>query len=302
MLKIHQALRRQHEKMYGKTVIVTGAGSGMGLETADALARMGASLILIEIDPIRGGAAVERIGKNGARPRLFIADLSQQAEVRRVAGEILESTPRIDVLVNNAGAMFSTRQVTADGLERTFALNHMGYFLLTCLLLDRVIESSPARIVSVASGAHFFIEIDFDDLQAETAYIPNDVYKRSKLCNVLFTRALSRRLQGTGVTANCLDPGMVHSRFFENATGEIRQFAEWARTHGDTPAVGAETAIYLASSPEVEGHSGHYFVKCKVATPSEAAQNDCVAEQLWTESLKLVGTQTVPTIHRSVSR
>ena len=281
--------------MQEKVAVVTGAGSGIGLETADALARQGTSLVLITRDPARGEAAVARIAKNGPRPRLFIADLSQQVEVRRVAGEILASTARIDVLVNNAGAMFSSRQVTVDGMERTFALNHMGYFLLTYLLLDRILASAPARIVSVSSGAHLSVDIDFDDLQSEKEYSDNLVYKRSKLCNVLFTRALARRLQNTHVTANCLDPGMVRSRFFENAKGAMRVFAQtMIPVFGVTPAVGAKTAIYLASSPEVEGITGQYFLKCKIAAPSTAAQDDLAAERLWTESLRLAGLQTSP--------
>ena len=276
-------------KVHGKTVIVTGAGSGLGLETADALACKGASLILIEIDPARGEAMVTRIAKIGPKPRLFIADLSQQSEVRRVAGEILTSTPRIDVLVNNAGALFNSRQVTVDGLERTFALNHMGYFLLTCLLLNRIIASAPARIISVSSSAHLFTTLNLDDLQTEKQYSGELAYNRSKLANILFTRALARRLQHTGVTANCLDPGfLIRSRFFENIKGAKHFFAQiMGPIIGVSPAVGARTSIYLASSPDLASNTGQYFVKCKVAVPSTAAQDDVAAERLWMESLRL---------------
>jgi NAD(P)-dependent dehydrogenase (short-subunit alcohol dehydrogenase family) len=280
--------------MHGKTVIVTGAGSGIGLETADALARKGASLVLVELEPARGDAAVARIAKSGSKPRLFVADLSRQTDVRRVAGEILASTPRIDVLINNAGAMFTTRQVTADGLERTFALNHLGYFLLTNLLLDRIIPSTPARIISVSSAAHRRATLDFDDLQVEKKYSGQDAYDRSKLANILFTRALSRRLQGTGVTANCLEPapGIVRSHFFENVGGWVRVIVSILQPIASvTPAEGAKTSIYLASSAEVEGISGQYFAKCRVAKAAAAAEDDFAAEQLWVESLRLSGLQ-----------
>jgi NAD(P)-dependent dehydrogenase (short-subunit alcohol dehydrogenase family) len=276
--------------MEGKTVIVTGAGSGLGLETADALARKGAALVLIEIDPARGEAAVARISESGPSARLFVADLSLQADIRRVAGEILASTPRIDVLVNNAGAMFTTRQVTADGLERTFALNHLGYFLLTNLLLERIIASAPARIVSMASSAHRKFKLDFDDLQAERQYSSLVAYGRSKLANVLFTRSLARRLAGTGVTANCLAPGHVASHFFDDIGGGLGLlFSITRRVIGITPAEGAVTAINMASSSEVEGITGKYFVKRRIVNVFATAQDDAVAERLWAESLRLTG-------------
>jgi NAD(P)-dependent dehydrogenase (short-subunit alcohol dehydrogenase family) len=274
--------------MYGKTVIVTGAGSGMGLETADALVRKGASLVLIERDRMRGEAAAARIAKNGPKPRLFVADLSWQADVRRVAREILASTPRIDVLINNAGAMFTTRQVTIDGLEQTFALNHMGYFLLSYLLLDRIVKSVPSRIVSVSSASHRGVTLDFDDLQTKRDYSGFRAYRRSKLANILFTRALAHKLEGTGVTANSLDPGMVGTRFFENVKGGIRLWATIMQPIvGISPAKGAHTSIYLATSADVEGITNEYFVKCKVTKVSNAARDDVAAERLWVESLRL---------------
>jgi NAD(P)-dependent dehydrogenase (short-subunit alcohol dehydrogenase family) len=279
--------------MKGKTVIVTGAGSGVGLETADALARKGASLILIELNRGRGEAAVVRIEQSGPKPRLFIADLSLQAEVRRVASEILASTPRIDVLINNAGAWFNERTVTAEGLECTFALNHLGYFLLTNLLLERIKVSAPARIISVASDGHAEAILDFDDLQCEKNYSGRMAYCRSKLANILFTLALARRLNGCGVTANCLHPGRVLSNFFENvmplSSHEERTSA--LKGHGYVPTVdGSRTPIYLASSDEVEGITGEYFDNCQVIEPSKAAQDDIAAERLWTESLRLTGS------------
>jgi retinol dehydrogenase 12 len=276
--------------MHGKTVVVTGASSGIGLEVAEALARQGASLVLISRDPARGEAAVQRIaGSSSARPRLLLADLSRQDDVRRLADELLDSTPRIDVLVNNAGAMYRTREVTIDGIERTFALNHMAYFLLTNLLLARLTDSGPARIVSVSSRAHRGT-IDFDDLQFEHGYNGIRAYQQSKLANILFTHALAKRLQGTSVTANCLHPGDVRSNFFKGVGGWVEIVASLTNPIiGISASAGAKTAVYLASSPEVEEISGEYFVKCKIALPSQEARDDHAAERLWRVSEQLAG-------------
>lgn len=276
--------------MHGKTVVVTGASSGIGLEVAEALAREGASLVLISRDPVRGEAALERIvGSGSSRPRLLLADLSRQDDVRRLAGELLDSTPRIDVLVNNAGAMYRAREVTVDGIERTFALNHMAYFLLTNLLLARLAESGPARVVSVASRAHRG-PIDFDDLQAEHGYNGVRAYQQSKLANILFTRALARRLRGMNVTANCLHPGDVRSNFFKGVGGWVEMVSAVAYPIiGISAAAGAKTAVYLASSAEAGGISGEYFVKCKIAQPRREARDDQAAERLWQVSQQLAG-------------
>jgi NAD(P)-dependent dehydrogenase (short-subunit alcohol dehydrogenase family) len=276
--------------MQGKTVVVTGATSGIGLEAAEALARRGASLILVGRDPARGQAAVERVGAAGPKPRLFLADLSRQSEIRRLADEILDAAPRLDVLINNAGAMMTTRQVTEDGIERTFALNHMAYFLLTRLLLDRLEASAPARIVSVASGAHRSAgQLDFTDLQFEHDYSGWQAYARSKLANILFTRELARRLAGTGVTANCLHPGFVATRFGDNNGPGFRLMLGLAKRIGAiSPAEGAKTIIYLASSAELAEASGLYFEKCRLAIPSPAAQDAAAASRLWTESERLL--------------
>lgn len=271
--------------MKGKTVIVTGAGSGVGLETSDALARQGAALVLIELDRQRGEAAMARVEKIGLRPRLWVADMSLQRDVRRVANEILTSTPRIDVLINNAGAWFTQRGVTAEGLERTFALNHLGYFLLTNLLLERLKASAPARIISVASDGHAEAALDFSDLQSEKDYSGRTAYCRSKLANVLFTWALARRLQDSGVTVNCLHPGRLLTRFFDNfenvSTADFPGYV--------AAAEGAKTPVYLASSAEVAEVTGQYFDNCKVIEPSQAARDEAAAERLWAESLRLVG-------------
>jgi len=279
--------------MKGKTVIVTGAGSGIGLATADELARAGASLILVELDPQRGIEAIAQLENYGPRPRLLLADLSVQVNVRRVAADILASTPKIDVLINNAGSWFNERRVTADGLEHTFALNHMAYFLLTHLLLDRIKESAPARIISVTSDGHAHATLDFDDLQSEKDYSGRDAYCRSKLANILFTRCLARRLQGTGVTANCLHPGRILTRFLTNVDdappeGESRE-TFWQRQGYLPPADGAKTPVYLASSPDVEHVNGGYFIDCRVSEPSEWARDDAAGERLWKASLRFSG-------------
>jgi NAD(P)-dependent dehydrogenase (short-subunit alcohol dehydrogenase family) len=274
--------------LHGKTIIITGAGSGIGLETALGLASKGAALVIVDVDRGRGESAIERIERNGPSPRLFLADLSVQAEVRRVAGEILAATPRIEVLINNAGAMFMTRHETVDGLERTLALNHLGYFLLTNLLLDRIIASAPARIVSVSSRAHRFEALDFDDLQKKQNYSGQAAYFRSKLANVLFTRALAKRLCGTGVTANAAEPGwgMVLTNFFHSAGWET---APEHVARATTAAEGAKTSIYLASSSEVDGVNGQYFADCQAIAPADAALDEAAAERLWAESVQLCG-------------
>jgi NAD(P)-dependent dehydrogenase (short-subunit alcohol dehydrogenase family) len=223
------------------------------------------------------------------RASVHYADLLRMGEVRRLGGELLDSYPRIDVLVNNAGALFRERAVTEDGLERTFALNHMACFLLTDLLRERLVASAPARVVSVASRAHQQASgLDLDDLNLERGFSGWTAYCRSKLANILFTRALARRLAGTGVTANCLHPGFVASRFGDNNRGAFRWGIGIAkRLFAISEAQGAETIVYLASDPAVAGITGGYFANSRPATPSRAAQDDAVAERLWEISGKL---------------
>lgn len=277
--------------MQGKFCVITGATSGIGLIAAERLAAKGAHVVLIGRDPAKADAAVARIrqGSPAATVETRIADLSQLANVSRL-GQELASLPRIDVLLNNAGAMFSHRQITADGLERTFALNHMAYFVLTLMLKDRLAASSPARIINVASEAHRGQILDFHDLQNEHRYRPVVAYGRSKLCNILFTQALARRLAGSGVTANCLHPGFVASRFGDESGGLLSIAVKIAkRLFAISPQDGAETSVYLASSPEVQDRSGLYFVKSAPAIPSEAAQDNATAERLWHESARIAG-------------
>ncbi len=277
--------------MQGKVCVITGATSGIGFAAAQQLASQGATLVLVGRDPGKGEAALAQLrrGAPDLKARIHYADLSRLAEMRGLAGDLLATEPRIDVLVNNAGAMFQKREVTEDGLERTFALNHMAYFVLTNLLRDRLVASSPARIVSVASDAHRGVALDFSDLQSERRYSGFSVYRHSKLANILFTRELARRLEGTGVTANCLHPGFVASRFGDNNPGLFHLGIGIAKLFAITPEQGAKTIVHLASSPEVAMTSGGYFAKSQPATPSPAAQDDKAAQQLWEESARIAG-------------
>jgi len=276
--------------MQGKVCVITGATSGIGLIAAERLAAEGARVVLVGRDKARGEAALARIGARvpGARLAIHYADLSLLAEMERAAAAIAAAEPRVDVLINNAGAMFTRRGVTADGLERTFALNHMAYFVLSNRLRERLSAAAPARIVSVASEAHRGNTLDFADLQSERNYRGFTVYGRSKLANILFTRELARRLAGTGVTANCLHPGFVATRFGDNNGGLVRLGIGIAKNFfAIAPEKGAETIVYLARSPEVAGSTGGYFAKSRPATPSMAAQDDAAAKRLWEESAKL---------------
>lgn len=285
--------------MHGKVVVITGATSGIGQDAAEKLAAMGARIVQIARDPVRGAAALERLRTINPETAhtIFYADLSRISEMKRVASEIAAVEPRIDILVNNAGAIFGRRQLTADGLEMTFALNHMAYFVVTHGLLRRL--SPGARIISTSSDAHVTATLDLDDLQSEKAYRWNlpvwlryggpgfTVYGRSKLCNILFTRELSRRLRGTGITANCFHPGFVATRFGAGAGGLIQFGVGVAKRFARTPEDGAKTLVYLAASPQVAGVSGKYFHDEQEVQPSKAAQDDGAAAALWQQSLEL---------------
>lgn len=272
--------------MQGKTVVATGATSGVGEAAATKLATMGARIVFVARDAERAEATLAKLDHiaPGRGHRAHIADLQLIAETRRVGEEIAAAEPRIDALVNNAGAMFSPRRVTADGLERTFALNHMAYFVLTQALRERLVASAPARVVSTASGAHFGARLEFDDLQCAREYAGMRAYRRSKLCNILFTRELARRLAGTGVVANCLHPGFVASRFGDQAGGWNGRLFSLAKRFAISPEQGADTIVYLVSSPDAATASGEYFVKRKVAKPSNAARDAAAARTLWERS------------------
>ncbi len=277
--------------MQGKTVVATGATSGVGEAAVAKLAAMGARIVFVARDAKRAEATLAKLERiaPGRGHRFHIADLSLIAETRRVGERIAASEPRVDALVNNAGAMFSRRRVTAEGLELTFALNHMAYFVLTQALRGRLVASAPARIVSTASNAHAGARLDFDDLQCAGGYRAGKAYGRSKLCNILFTRELARRLAGTRVTANCLHPGFVASRFGDDAGGWIGWLIPLARRFAISPEEGADTIVYLVASPEVATVSGEYFAKRKIEQPSAAARDDAAARTLWEKSEAIAG-------------
>ena len=276
--------------MQGKTVVITGASTGIGRAAALELSRLGARMVLVCRDRAKGSAAADAIRAAGGRAELVLADLSVQADIRRAAAELLALAPRIDVLINNAGAIFQTRTLCADGHELTFATNHLSYFLLTNLLLGRLKESAPARIVNVASVAHRRAKaIDFDDLRAEQGYDGWERYGMSKLANILFTRELARRLTGTAVTANSVHPGVVATGFGANSTGLLRLLVKAARPFLLTPEEGADTVVYLASSPEASAWTGKYFAKRAESKLTKAAQDDAAARRLWSVSAGLTG-------------
>ncbi|MDQ1324178.1 MAG: retinol dehydrogenase 14 [Chloroflexota bacterium] len=277
--------------MAGRTVLVTGGTGGIGRATAVGLAAMGASVAIVGRDRERTEAAVREIRESGGgHPDAFVADMSVQAEVRRLAGEVLGALPRIHVLVNNVGGYWDTRHVTADGLERTFALNHLAPFLLTHLLLERLRASAPARIVTVSSGAHSMGRIDFDDLEGERSYSGMRAYSQSKLANILFTYELARRLGAGGVTANALHPGMVRTGFGAEDAGTLqRLFTPLMRPFMKSPAQGAATSIHLASSPEVESVTGCYFSGARRRRSSRRSYDEATANHLWQVSADLVG-------------
>jgi NAD(P)-dependent dehydrogenase (short-subunit alcohol dehydrogenase family) len=277
--------------MKGKTIVATGATSGIGEVAVLALAGLGARIVFVARDEARAQATMRKLEAKapGLGHRMHLADLSSMAETRKVGATIAANEPRIDVLINNAGAIFSDRQVTPEGLELTFAVNHMAYFVLSEALRDKLIASAPARIVSTSSDAHERASLDFSDLQSAKGYKMLRVYGRSKLANILFTRELARRLAGAGVTANCLHPGPVATRFGDSSGGMVRRLLPVLRLFFLSPEKGADTIVYLASSPEVEKTTGEYFVKRKVTEPSAAARDDAAAKRLWIDSEKIAG-------------
>jgi NAD(P)-dependent dehydrogenase (short-subunit alcohol dehydrogenase family) len=278
--------------MQGKTCVVTGATSGIGQAAAEALAALGARIVVVARDRARGTKALEKLRtiNPGANHTVHYADLSRIADTRRVASEIGAAESRIDVLINNAGALFSYRGITEDGLERTFALNHLSYFLLTLGLRERLLAAVPARVINTASASHKRARLNLDDLQGARGYNGVEAYERSKLCNILFTRELARRLAGTGITANALHPGLVASRFGNRSQGLVAPiFAVIKLLFGVSVERGARTIVYLASSPDVATISGRYFEDCREVLPGREAENDDIAQLLWTETAKLAG-------------
>jgi NAD(P)-dependent dehydrogenase (short-subunit alcohol dehydrogenase family) len=279
--------------MQGKVVVITGATSGIGAVAARRLADMGARIVLVARDRTRGDAALTELRSGGTRisHSIHYGDLSRISEMKRLVVEIAGAEPRIDVLINNAGALFASRQMTEDNLELAFAINHMAYFVLTNGLRERLLAASPARIVNTASNAHRGCKLDFDDLQSKNGFSGRKAYGRSKLCNILFTRELARRWRGLGVTANCLHPGFVATRFGDGSGGLLSHAVRVAKTFAISPENGAKTIVYLASSADVAGVSGEYFYQCQPATPTMEARDDTSAKRLWMESAKLAGIE-----------
>ena len=277
--------------MTGKTVLITGGTGGIGKATAIGLAALGARVGITGRDQARARTAAVDISQQSRNPMVdaFAADLSSQTEVRRLAAAVLDAYPRLDVLVNNVGGFWAHRRLTTDRLEHTFAVNHLASFLLTSLLLARLIDSAPSRIVIVSSNAQALGRIDFDDLQGATDYSGPRAYNQSKLANVMFTYELSRRLDGTGVTVNALHPGVVSTSFGAEDPTLLTRMARPLMRFMKTPAQGAATSTYLASSPEVQGTTGRYFANSTPKTSNKSSYDTAAANRLWQVSADLVG-------------
>ena len=281
------------KQMQGKTCMVTGASDGIGVVTALALAQMGAEVIVVGRNHEKCDAVVTRIKQETGNPKVefMLADFSDLAQVRQLADDFKSRRSKLHVLVNNAGVLQLTRRTTTDGHEMMFGVNHLAHFLLTLLLLDTIKVSAPARIVIVSSGSHLKGKLDFDDLHSKKGFSPTGVYGNSKLANVLFTYEIARHLKGTGVTANALHPGFIKTNMAANNGWFVRLLLPLIHSSSLTPEQGAQTNIYLASSPEVEGVSGKYFIKCKPVPSSPASLDQEAAARLWQESLKLTGLE-----------
>ena len=275
-------------QLSGKTCIVTGANTGIGKETAFGLARLGATVVMVCRDRERGEAAQREIKQQSRNDRLelMIYDFSSQNSIRQFAKDFKQLHDRLDVLVNNAGVVLRVRSMTEDGLESTFAINHLGYFLVTNLLLDVLKKSAPSRIVSVASTAHKYGKLDLNAWPTGRDYSSFAAYANSKLANVLFTYELARRLEGTGVTANCLHPGGVGTNLFRGLPKFLQALIKLVTI---SPERGARTSIYLASSPEVEGVTGKYFARRRQQKSSQASHNEEAGRRLWELSAELTG-------------
>lgn len=274
--------------MKNKTCLITGANSGIGKEAAIQLAKMGAHIVIVCRTSEKGEAAASEIqSKSGnGSVEFLVADLSSQASIRNLVLEFTRKHNRLDVLLNNAGIAPKRRQLSADGIEMTFAVNHLGYFQLANQLLDSLRAAAPSRIVNVSSDAHRSGVLDFDNLQAEKKFSTWGVYSLSKLLNLMFTFELARKLQGTGVSANALHPGFVSTSIFRDTPALLKMAV---RVFALSVEKGAETSVYLASSPEVEGISGKYFVKKKEANPAAKALDAQAAQRLWSISEQLTG-------------
>jgi len=278
--------------MQGKVVVITGGTSGIGEVAAARLAAMGARIVLVARDKQRGEATLGKLRAANAEAAhaIHYADLTSMDDTKRLTAAIAAAEPRIDVLINNAGALFGSRRETGEGLEMTFALNHMSYWLMAHGLRERLVASAPSRIVNTASDAHKGQTLALDDLQSTRGYSGFKVYGRSKLANILFTRALARRAAKSGIAVNCLHPGFVATRFGDQSGGAMSLVIRAAKQLiAISPEKGAETIVYLASSPEAATVNGGYFYKSRPATPTRAAQDDEAGEKLWEATKKLAG-------------
>lgn len=280
--------------LHGKTCLITGATAGIGVITAQSLAQMGAEVIVVGRSREKCIATVERIKENTGNNSVeyMLADLSSQAQIRTLVEEFQDQHDRLDVLVNNAGGFFLWRWESVDGIEMTFALNHLNYFLLTNLLLETLRASAPSRVVNVSSNSHYGARINFDDIEGKHRYRGWQAYGQSKLANVLFTYELARRLEGSGVTCNALHPGFVATDIGRNNGWYARLFLWFAHRRALTPEQGARTSIYLATSPEVAGVYGKYFVKCKQVESDPASYDVETAHRLWDVSVEMVGIRS----------
>ncbi|MCP5099954.1 MAG: SDR family oxidoreductase [Chloroflexi bacterium] len=283
------------QDLIGKVVLVTGANSGIGKVTAREIAKMGATVVMVARSAERGKQALADVkaASGSETVHLMLCDFSSQQSIYQFADAFKADYDRLDVLVNNAGAVFTSRQETVDGYEMTFALNHMGYFLLTHLLLDLLKASAPARIVNVSSAAHQSGAVDFEDLQRKNGYSGMQVYGESKMMNILFTNELARRLNGTAVTANSLHPGFVRTNFGKNNNILMRLLMPVAQLFAINEVKGAATQIYLATSPEVDGVTGQYFDKSKPAQTHPFAQDEAAQKRLWEVSETAVSERKI---------
>ena len=286
----------------GKRVLVTGATSGIGLEAARSLAGQGARVVLVGRDAAKTARCLDgvRAGAPGADVSSLLCDFSRQADVRRLADEVLRRYDRLDVLVNNAGTVFNKRTLTEEGIEATFAVNHLGYFLLTQLLLERMVASAPARIVNVASVGHRRGTMDFQDLFFERGYFLMKAYGRSKLANIMYTRLLAEKLAGTGVTVNCLHPGAVDTAIWSGAPAWMRPLIKVIGKFAFISAQeGGRRIVHLVASPDLSGTTGQYFEKDRAVDPAPLARDGALGRRLWQESERLTGYREPPVARAS---
>ena len=279
------------ENLNGKVCLITGATSGIGKASAMQLASMGAEIVFVARNKEKAEKLKEALkASTGKDATSIIADLSSQEEVKRAAGEFLSLNKPLHILLNNAGIVNTTRKETVDGFEEVFAVNHLAYYALTVMLMNKLIENGPSRIVNVASSAHTFIkELDFEDLQSKNDYKTMQAYGKSKLANILFTRELAERLEGKGVTVNCLHPGVVDTEIISSNSLFLKLLTTLAKPFFRKPDKGAETSVYLCSSPEVEKETGGYYLDCKIEKISAAARSKENASKLWQVSSQLTG-------------